>query len=136
MSPHIFRLLLVVSVVTGLMGAAFDVLVPSALPESFSSVQSAFDNAIPMSLSALLLGCAYVLGTLVAWLGLLTFRNWAPHLAVVFTALGIIITPMLGPSVSSGWTMALFELSSTLWAVALAAAYLSPLKERFFEPTR
>lgn len=136
MSPHIFRLLLVVSVVTSLVGAVFDVLVPSALPESFSSVQSTFDNATPMSLTTLLLGGAYVLGTLVAWVGLLTFRTWAPHTAVVFTALGIIITPMLGPSVNSGWTMALFELSSILWAVALAAAYLSPLKERFFEPAR
>jgi len=133
MSSTHFRLVLVASMILGLIGGFFDLMFPSAVPEALSQAQAAYDAELstPALIVAVLVGLITLVGGIAAFVGLFIFRPWAPRLAVVTTALALFVWPALGANVSSGWSVALADLSSTLWGVVLAVVYFSPLKERF-----
>lgn len=132
MTTSQFRYLLFASLASGLAAAFFDMAFPSAVPEAFSQAQAAHDEktSTPM-LVFIAIGMIGIVGYVAAFIGLFKFRPWAPRIAVSSTALLILATPALGVDVSSGWASALTEISSTLWGVALAVVYFSPLKEQF-----
>ncbi len=133
MSSKHFRLLLIASLIFGLVGAFFDVMFPSAIPEALSDAQEAHDAKLSMpTLIYLGLGALIsVITSVTAFIGLYIFRPWAPRLAIIATALTMLIYPALGVSLFSGWAASLNEISSILWGVVLAMVYFSPLKERF-----
>lgn len=133
MTPRIYRTLLLASLAFGIIGAVFDSVVPSALPEAFSQAQEAYDTSQESS-SFLLLGVAglvLLITGVASFVGLYRFRSWAPVLAIVTTVLAIPITILIGPTAMSGWAMTFEELSSMLWGAVVVLPYLSPLKERF-----
>lgn len=120
------------------MGAVFDTVVPSALPDAFSQAQEAYD-ASQTTTYLLLTGFGalvlFIVGV-ASFVGLYLFRSWAPRLAIIATALAMPITILIGPMAVSGWTTTLNELSSMLWGVVLILPYLSPLRERFAKSDR
>lgn len=133
MTPRIYRTLLIASLAFGIIGAVFDSVVPSALPEAFSQAQEAYDTSQETS-SFLLLGVAglvLLIAGVASFVGLYRFRTWAPGLAIVTTVLAMPITILIGPMAMSGWAMTFEELSSMLWGAVVVLPYLSPLKERF-----
>lgn len=129
MSPTCFRLVLAISMVTGLLGGYFDSLVPSAVPEALFQVQEKYETEPPLLLSITVV--LVLFAWITSYIGLFLFRSWAPPLAIGATALVLAIVPALGADVASGYSTAFEELSSILWGAALAVAYSSPLKERF-----
>jgi len=138
MTPRTYGTLLLASLAFGIMGAAFDTIVPSALPDAFSQTQEAYDDSqtttylLLTGFGALVL---FIVGV-ASFVGLYLFRSWAPRLAIIATALAMPITILIGPMAVSGWTKTLNELSSMLWGVVLIPPYLSPLKERFGKSDR
>lgn len=134
MTTSQFRYLLITSLAFGLAAAFFDMAFPFAVPQDISQAQAAYDEKISASTLMLIIvtiGLIGAVGFVAAFIGLFQFRPWAPRIAVLSTALLILITPGLGVDVSSGWASALNEISSTSWGVALALVYFSPLKEQF-----
>ena len=135
MTTSQFRSLLIASLVLGLAAGLVDTIFPSAVPEALFQAHAAYDASLsaptPMLIFSMLVALIGVVGYIAAFIGLFTFRPWAPRVAIFTTVLLILVSPGIGASVSSGWASALTELSSTLWGVVLAVVYFSPLKEKF-----
>jgi O-antigen/teichoic acid export membrane protein len=138
MTPRTYRVLLLTSLVLGIVGAVFDAVFPSALPTNFAQAQEAHEDSLSASVIVLaavggLIGL--VIGVASA-VGLYLFRPWAPRLALAITVLAFPLVVLLGATALSGWSMAIAELSSTLWGAVLALTYFSPLRERFVRTDR
>lgn len=138
MTPRTYRALLLASLAFGILGALFDTVVPSALPDAFSQAQEAYD-ASQTTTYLLLTGFGALILFIVgvaSFVGLYLLRSWAPRLAIIATALAAPITILIGPMAVSGWTTTLNELSSMVWGVVLILPYLSPLREHFAKSDR
>jgi hypothetical protein len=138
MTPRTYRALLLASVVLGIFGAIFDNVFPSALPAALVQAQEAHDSSLstPYALLHVFAGLILLIIAFTSAVGLYKFRSWAPRLALVSTALALPSFLLLGATASSGYSMALNEISSMLWGAVLALAYFSPLRERFVETDR
>lgn len=132
-SLRIFRLLLLLSVVAGLIGGGLDFVLPSLIPEALSSAVVASEpETSSLQLAAIILGGLVLLFFwLLACYGLYSFRSWAPRLALGVSVISLAVYPLLGVSVVSGWAMVFADMANTAWGAVLALAYLSPLKEAF-----
>ena len=138
MTPRTYRALLLASVVFGILSALFDTVFPSALPAAFVQAQAAYDSSLT-TLSLLFGGIGglvlLVIGV-TSTVGLYQFRPWAPRLAVITTALALPLISLLGTTASSGYAIALNEISFTLWGAVVALAYFSPLRDCFVRTDR
>ena len=121
-------MLLVLSLLIGLAAGFVDLVVPSLVPESFRGAQEAEDKTI--SMAHLVLTLAVALPALVAYLaslfGLYQFRPWAPRVAIVGTALTLLVFPLIGTQTQSGLSQSLSYLASYLWGAVLVFACTSP----------
>ena len=129
-----FRGLLVASLILGLLGGFLDLLVPTLIPPELVTTQEALADADLSMSGAVTFGVAsvvLVVGGLVSLYGLWFFRRWGPKLAVGLTALAYLVYPFLGHTLSSGLAATMTDISTLLWGVVLAMAFLPPLKERF-----
>jgi hypothetical protein len=131
-SVVLFRVLIVASVVTGLIGGLIDLAFPGLIPQPLSK---AFDELPPPPLSALFSAGVLLLvtfgGIVAATIGLYLFQPWARALAVWMTLLGLLFHPLLGPSLQSGIAQLLLDLSSLLWGGVIAMSFVSSLSTRF-----
>lgn len=135
-SPTLFRALLLASLLIGLASVAVDWLCPALLPLEWQLLSE--EAPLPWMpederwwwLWALALG-ACVLALTVATVAMCFFKPWARRLCLWGTALGVPVVVWLGPSMYSGLSGALLDLSSMLWGAVLALAYFSPLAQRF-----
>ncbi len=133
MSPTLFRYTIIVYIALAIFGGVFDLIFPSAIPETLSlakEVNETNHSSIAL-ISVAIVGLVTLVGGIVATIGLFLFLPWAPRFAVVITILAFFASLFLGADVASGWSMALTSLSDTLWGAILALAYFPPLKERF-----
>jgi hypothetical protein len=131
-SVVLFRVLIVASVVTGLIGGVLDLVFPGLIPEPLSK---AFDELPPPPLSALV-GAGFLLlvtfgGIVAATVGLYLFQPWARPLALWMTLLGLLFHPLLGPSLQSGFAQLLLDVSSLLWGGVIAMSFVSSVSTRF-----
>ena len=128
-----YRLLLIIFVVTGIAGGVLDLVFPALLPEAFHDAQRAYDDALSTSrVTFFLITALATLGLGVAsTYGLFVLRSWAPRLALVTTALAVVIWPLSGPMAESGIAAALNYLSSYLWGAAVVLANVPPLNAVF-----
>lgn len=128
----LFRGLIVLSVVTGVVGAFTDVMFPALIPKSLSV---AFEALPPPGLYAIVGASVLLLitfgGFVTATVGLYMFQPWSRGLAIVMTLLSLLAYPLLGVSIQSGWAQLLLESSSMLWGAVLAMSYVSSISQRF-----
>ena len=133
MSPTIFRILIVCSVVLGTGAAFLDTLFPELLPQSIA--QAVENEPLPALFDNLWLTVTIFLPVLIiviiSTIGLFFLKAWARALAFYSTILSFAMYPFFGPILSSAWSSALTEASSLLWGAILAIAYYSSLRERF-----
>jgi hypothetical protein len=128
-TPAGYRALIAVSILLGLAGGALDVLVPSLLPQAFTTAMEVEDPfASPVLLQVTLVAAV---ATLAAVIGLWLFRPWAPRWALLASVLGMPICVQQGANAFSGWSMMLVDLSSMTWGAVLALTFFSPLRGRF-----
>ena len=129
-----FRGLLVASLILGLLGGFLDLLVPTLIPPELVAAHEAFEDSDLAMSAAVTFGVAsvvLVVGGLVSLYGLWFFRRWGPQLAVGLTVLAYLVYPFLGYNLSSGIASTLTDISTLLWGIVLAMAFLPPLRERF-----
>ena len=133
MTPRHFRSLLVVAVTLGLVGGFVDVAFPQLVPQAFVAAQEQQDNS-EASWLVFIVGAFAILAGLtgvVSWVGLYTFRSWAPRLALASTALAFWVLPFTAVVAQSAVAATLVELSTLLWGVVLALAYHSSIATKF-----
>jgi hypothetical protein len=116
LSPSIllFRLLIIASVATGVLGGALD---PPPQTGAAASVN--------------LLGFVGFVISLTATAGLFMFKAWARGLALTITFANLLFYPLSGDQPHSSWSLLLLDVSSTLWGAVLAMSYVSSLSSRF-----
>jgi hypothetical protein len=132
-TPTLFRTLLVSSFLLG-----FIPLVPMALgiellSPAWEAVREAeLEAASATTTIAVLLLALPALGLAVAsTIGLFFFKRWARPMALVATALTLVLLLLAGMDAYSGLETMLDYLSSMLWGACLAMAYWSPLSGNF-----
>ncbi len=129
----VFRGLLVASLVTALASSFLDAAFPALLPPVLQGAWEAHSNeesgASLWFLAVSALGLLAALGVVVV--GPFRLKAWSRPGAIVITLVTVPYMVILGPTLLSGWAMALQETSSMLWGAALAMSYLHPLAARF-----
>ena len=130
-----FRFLVMISIVTAVLGASMDFLVPSLIPAVFGAASEAYAaGKEPMMSHVFLLGglaLVLLISAVVGTIGLLLFKSWGRQLSLWLSVLATLCYPFFGPVVCSGWATMLTETSMMLWGAALAMAYFAEIKVRF-----
>lgn len=132
----ILRILIGVSFVFGIIGSKIDSVLPKLIQfeEIKKAVHAQVFSSLPMiEIVAVLIYLLIVLAIgLFANIGLWLLKRWARSLAVWFSALSLVICPVLGFFVYSGWAFLFLVISYASWGAVLSMIYFSDLKE-FFE---
>lgn len=133
MTTSLYRALVVASLVVGVASAALDYVFPSLLSEQLRAAQASqlTEMSTPRLLAFLLLASIALVLYIASMYGLYRFRPWAPRIALICTAVVLVIPPLGGASAQSGVAIAAAYLSSYLWGAAIALAYVSPISARF-----
>lgn len=126
MTKSRYRLLVVLSLLTGVAAAAFDYLFPAFVPEGVTEllVPDATDMSFGFTILLGALALAFIVVGLAASYGLYMFRRWAPNLALLTSALTILIVSLAGATVYSGPASSLLLISSYLWGAAVLIPYI------------
>ncbi|MFY8135214.1 MAG: hypothetical protein ACOVKS_09440 [Aquimonas sp.] len=131
MSIKSFRVLLMLHLLALVASVGVDFL-PGAIPEALEQAYYELPQPVLMGQAVLLL---MAIPLLMAWLagvvGLLLMKRWGRGLSLYLTLFGLLIYPVTGPSLASGWSSGLSELAALSWGAALACAYFSPVAEAF-----
>lgn len=136
-SPRLFRILLLASLLLGIAAGVVDAVFPSLIPQELSDAQAKLDTGIWDAAGwgglALLVSAGVVLGVLgiAGLIGLFLFRPWGRTISVICTLLAFPTYLLLGPVLQSSWSFLLQEISMILWGGLLALAYFSPLRALF-----
>lgn len=128
----VFRTMIILSLVLGLMGALIDFagtgLLPADLSKAYEDYQPFPESQwIVFGILALLVFVAGLVGAI----GLLMLARWARALSFWLTLATTVGTVFLGATLYSGPAKALLDISMGLWGAALAMAYFSELKVHF-----
>ena len=131
----IFRVLVLVAVAIGVLGAFVDLLAPDLVPAQIADAYEAHMASEELTWFSIIALGAFVLilliGGVAGTVGLLLFKRWGRSVCVWFSVLSVLGYPLLGPILYSGWALRLTETSMMLWGAALAMAYFSELRSRF-----
>lgn len=131
MSIKSFRLLLVLHLLALVASVGVEFL-PGMIPEALEHAYYELPQPVLVGHAVLLL---MAIPLLLAWLagvvGLFLTKRWGRGLSLYLTLLGLLIYPVTGPSIASGWSSGLSELAALSWGAALACAYFSPVAEAF-----
>ena len=133
MSASQFRTLLVASIAVGIVAGGLDLVFPALVPNGFHDAQKVQDDAISsmgLLMIAVLIILAFVL-LIASTYGLYKFRRWAPRLALVSTAVALLIGPFMGAFAQSGYSISLSYMASYLWGAVLVLIYVPPLNSKF-----
>lgn len=133
MTPKLFRILLASSLLTAALGSGIDYLFPNLVPQPLASALEAIEQpewAVHPAFMWLIVLFMAVAGSATI-IGLFRFSSWAPKLALAFSMVLFLLQPFSGVTVVSGLSMALNDLSASLWGAVLLAAFFSQIRERF-----
>lgn len=134
MTPTAFRILIVCSILLGFASSLLDLLLPGLLS---GELAAAIENEPLPALfddQAVVVGIASVVALIAgiaSTIGLFLFRHWGRSASLWLSFAALLLYPLFGATVYSGWAASLFELSSMTWGAVLALAYFSPLAARF-----
>ncbi|MFH1660001.1 MAG: hypothetical protein ABIG35_11885 [Pseudomonadota bacterium] len=133
MTPKLFRILLASSLLSAALGSGIDYLFPNLVPQPLATALEAIEQpdwAVHPAFLWLIVVFLVVAGG-ASVIGLFRFSSWAPKLALAFSVILFILQPFSGVAVVSGLSMALNDLSASLWGAVLLAAFFSQVKEHF-----
>ena len=130
-----FRALLIVHVCLAVFGLVMESATQSMLPDPLVNYVEQRHQAAMSHAEALLLLVLLVLfvALIASWIGLWKFWPWAPRLYAAVCGIGILLQPLLGPVVVSGWTAALYDAASLTAGILLAGAFLTRWRDEFFQ---
>ena len=132
-TPQLFRALMLASLALSILAFIIDITVPALVPEGVRFAEEQYWNGTSTAGLVFRLGLllGYVIVSLVAFVGLYFFKQWARTANLVLSALLLLLAPALGHVVLSGLAQGLAEIALMLWGAVLALAYFSPISERF-----
>jgi hypothetical protein len=125
MTPFVFRVLVIGSVATALLGGVVEIALIPPMDAAEDDMSAAMAFALFLIVGFLLVALV------VAVIGLVRFRWWARPFYFWATCLGLLSMPFLGYYDAVGWAEAFYYLSSMLVGATIAAAYWSPISSRF-----
>lgn len=136
----VFRAFIVASILTSLLGATLDLLVPSLIDVDLSAAYDTYTSEDPTSVALIIAMGVFALVLLVlaiaSSIGMYLLKQWSRRLALWATLLSLLMYPPLGSTLSSGWAVMLVEISMMLWGAVLAMAWFSELRVHFEPPGR
>jgi hypothetical protein len=115
-----------------------DIVFPGLIPEGHRFAEEQYWEEMPTGAFVFRLAVfvAYVVASLIAFVGLYLFKRWARTANLVLAGLIILIAPAIGHILLSGVAQGLADLALLLWGAVLALAYFSSLSERFGSSSR
>lgn len=135
----LFRSLILVGLAFSIIGSGLDFFVPSLVPTEITDAYDSYTDTQEPGLAWILTlgigGLILIIVGIASTIGLLLFKPWSRRLALWLSVLSLLMYPLLGPVIYSGWAYMLLETSMVMWGAALAMAYFSELAVRF-EPDR
>jgi len=133
MTQKNFRILLVLRWLLVIASVVASFATENSLPPELQSYLERVENA-PFANGEIVLAVVdgtFVVFAVVLTVGLFRFRRWAKTLLPMSYILGLVLIPVNGPYVESGWVSMLFYLDSLVDGIILTLVYFSPLKESF-----
>jgi hypothetical protein len=133
MTKNQFRILLLATLAVGLLGGVVEFSTHDSLPQALqdylnsTSEEESNDNWMALGVFALIL----IVAVIAAYIGLFLFKPWSRPLNLLLWPAAFVFTPMLGPTVTSGWATACYELSAGLGGMIVALTYFSRLSKEF-----
>jgi len=131
-TPQMYRVIVIASLVLGVFSAFIDLIFPQAIP---TPLNVAYNNWLNLRAGspfpAAIVGIGFVVAGIAATVGLCLFKAWSRPLALLSTLGAIIGYPMVGPVLESGWTSLATYLSAVCWGAAIAFSYSEPISQRF-----
>ncbi len=136
LSKRSFRILVAVELALIVLGGTAYFAGAAFLPEPLRAFDEARFEAdfTPLEAVAFALGVPTLIALLAAIGGLWNFRPFARPLYLGATIAGILITPLFGPHIATGWTAAIESASVTVNGVLLGVIYFSPVRDYFAKP--
>lgn len=132
----LFRLLVIGEIVLGILTIIVHTLTESTLPppllEYVESQPSGSITGLDIFLFAAAAGILIML--VVSSVGLLVFWRPSRLLYLLTLVVALLIAPLLGPEVNTGWEAPFDEAASVVSGAILALAYFSPIKVLFEKP--
>jgi hypothetical protein len=133
-TTFIFRALILMSIATGILGAAFELFVPGSVPEVISNAHSEYLakdlNGTPATVVGFI-AVLIVVPSILTTIGLLRLKPWSRRWAFWLTLISALTGPAFSVVLVSGWAYMLLTITSYLWGAVLSMAYFSELRERF-----
>lgn len=131
MSIKTFRALLVIYLFALFASVGVD-FIPGLIPGALQKVFLDLPQPVLIGHVVLMvLAIPLLLASIAGIVGLFLMKRWARGLSLYLTLLSLLMYPVLGPNLASGWGSALTELAALLWGAILACAYFSPVAEAF-----
>jgi hypothetical protein len=132
-SSKLFRGLMIGSLALTVLAFITDLVFPRLIPEGVRFAEEVYWNEMPSGVFTfrLIVFVAYVVASLIAFVGLYQFKRWARTANLVLTGLIILFAPAMGHILLSGVAQGLADVALLLWGAVLALAYFSSISQRF-----
>ncbi|HEY9405327.1 MAG TPA: hypothetical protein VIQ24_21935 [Pyrinomonadaceae bacterium] len=105
----------------------------SYLPPDLRDYVEAQSNAEPAAKDWVVfaVGVCILIGYIITSVGLYRFRPWAKKLFLPLNIIALLLMPLHGPSVMTGWASAFNGLNFLVGGGVLFLVYLSPVSQMF-----
>ncbi len=133
-SRLLFRIIVSADLITITTGVVVALLTEPTLPvplRDWVQLEAETVNLTPRFVVLLCVGTLMVVSLLISTVGLLLFWRFARPLYFVTTLASVLLLPLSGPEVQSGWAAMFDDLGLLLSGVVLALTYWSPLRDPF-----
>jgi hypothetical protein len=124
-----FRWLLTASIIATVLGIVISFAAESRLPQPLRDYLATETDALTITdMILVVIFIPLVVATILSVIGLYRFWNVARPLTLITWIVGLIIQPLLGPTVDHGLATSLYELAALLNGIIIAIIYLTPAK--------
>jgi len=72
-----------------------------------------------------------LVASIIIYVGLYLFRPWSKSLLLPINVVGLLLAPLYGPAVMTGWASTLSYFAALVGGGVLFLAYLSPVRQMF-----
>jgi hypothetical protein len=133
MTRHGFRRLIILQWMLGLASCVVTFATVPYLPPELRSYWESQARAELTNGDWVLFGVSMLLlvGSIIVYLGLYRFKPWAKSLLLPINVVALLLSPLYGPAVMTGWASALSYASTLVGGGVIFLVYLSPIRQMF-----
>jgi len=132
-----FQIIVVFSQLLAIAIVVVQYVTESSLPPELLGYLSNYESILipdKQSILELLTDIPFLIQTLlgiVAAVGLILFTTWGRPVFLIYIAAELVLSLLMGPYVSTGWTVFVGYVYSILEGMILALIYFSPIRKMF-----